>query len=711
MALTRYTHQPDLGDFSPAPAQLEDSFVQMVSERVNIATLVGKYVRLKKAGANLLGLCPFHDERSPSFTVSETKQFYHCFGCGSSGDAIEFLRQHCAMSFREAIEELASISGTPMPGADKPPSSWQAANADLYAFNQRAAGFFQHCLQHTPQVAAYARSRGLNEAAMQAFIIGYAPDEWQGLQEAFPNSYEGKEVLEAGLVKKSDSGRRFDFFRNRLIFGIRDAQGRIQGFGGRTMEGTMDGDGAGEGAALEMAADGGKTPPAQSKQDQVQPAPAPAASATQAPTPLSLSSLFASSQSDNQNTEDGEDDNWGNWDDDDWGDDDDDHAQGGNPTAAAARKPFVAPKYLNTPVSPIFDKSSALFGLYEAKAAIRQAGFALVTEGYMDTVALSVGGIRNTVATMGTAATALHIERLLALSDTIVFAFDGDEAGRKAAFKALRNCLPLFTEKRNFRFLILPDGKDPDDIILQHGRDHFMRLIDNAYSLSGFILQHFTLLHGLDTPEQRARFLQDALDTIAGLPRGSPMYRAMRQEISRAAQQDESSVIHMARASGQGRMLLRKSHQKWDLLQHAIRLFPATATQQSEPMLECLSPQQQDAFFQQDFERLPGAAMWQTLYEVLVQEESAEDNAQALPTTSAGEDALQASLHRSLLEHAAQEIRQLMRRERLAQMRLQAQSGTFGGDAQGIYQAFLAGMSEEGSNECAAGTADNEPPF
>lgn len=327
------------------------SFLQDLLNRVDIVDVVGRYVQLKKGGANFMGLCPFHNEKSPSFTVSPTKQFYHCFGCGAHGTAIGFLMEHAGLTFPEAVQELAQSVGltvphepSPMRGGGgssdghAPPAASKSVTTALSDVMQTACDYYRKQLRGAPNAIQYLKRRGLTGEIALRFGLGYAPDGWQNLEAAF-DDYRHDSLVDAGLVivsEKTDANgvaRRYDRFRERIMFPIRNVKGQVIGFGGRVL-------------------DGGE------------------------------------------------------------------------------------PKYLNSPETPLFNKGSELYGLFEARLAIREHKYALVVEGYMDVVALAQLGFPNAVATLGTACTPIHVQKLLRQTDTVVFSFDGDAAGRRAARRA-----------------------------------------------------------------------------------------------------------------------------------------------------------------------------------------------------------------------------------------------------------------------------------
>jgi DNA primase len=403
------------------------SFLQDLLNRVDIVDVVGKYVQLKKGGANFMGLCPFHNEKSPSFTVSPTKQFYHCFGCGAHGTAIGFLMEHAGLTFPEAVNDLAQSVGLTVPQEPSPtqgggyaPAVSKAVTTALSDVMQTACDFYRKQLRAAPTAIQYLKKRGLTGEIAARFGLGYAPDGWQNLEATFPN-YRDEALVESGLVivsEKSDAqgqNRRYDRFRERIMFPIRNVKGQVIGFGGRVL-------------------DGGE------------------------------------------------------------------------------------PKYLNSPETPLFNKGSELYGLFEARLAIREQHYVLVVEGYMDVVALAQLGFQNAVATLGTACTPIHVQKLLRQTDTVIFSFDGDSAGRRAARRALDACLPHAADNRTIRFLFLPSEHDPDSYVREFGTEGFAEQVERAMPLSQFMLNEVLAGKELDQPEGRARALFDAKPLLQALP-------------------------------------------------------------------------------------------------------------------------------------------------------------------------------------------------
>jgi DNA primase len=393
---------------------IPNDFIQTLLARVDIVDVIDRYVPLKKAGANYVACCPFHSEKTPSFTVSQAKQFYHCFGCGAHGTAIGFLMEYGSKPFPEAVEELARDAGLEVPRVERPGDNERREQAqDLGGVLLTAARFYRAQLKDAPRAIDYLKGRGLTGAVAAKFGVGYAPDGWQPLAAAFER-YDDPALETAGLVIAGDAGKRYDRFRDRIMFPIHDSRGHVIGFGGRVL-----GDGE--------------------------------------------------------------------------------------------------PKYLNSPETPLFSKGRELYGLFLARSAIRDAGRVVVVEGYMDVVALAQHGVDYAVATLGTATTAVHVQKLFRLTDSVVFCFDGDNAGRKAAWRALENTLPVLADGKNALFLFLPEGEDPDDFVRQRGKAAFEAQIARATPLSEFLLATLAKLHPPTTAEGRAALVAAARPLIAQL--------------------------------------------------------------------------------------------------------------------------------------------------------------------------------------------------
>ena len=404
------------------------SFIQELLARADVVEIIGRSVQLKKGGANFMGLCPFHAEKSPSFSVSPSKQFFHCFGCGKSGDAIKFLMEHSGMTFMEAVQDLAQQFGMQIPDDGTSPQDKARAaeqrqkHATLSDVLEKAGEAYRKQLRIAPRAVDYLKGRGLSGAIAKQFGLGYAPEGWRSLASIFPD-YNDPLLAESGLVitntdDSSGEEKRYDRFRDRIMFPIRNVKGECIGFGGRVL-----------------------------------------------------------------------------------GDE--------------------KPKYLNSPETPVFSKGRELYGLFEARGALRDAGYALVTEGYMDVVALAQHGLPNAVATLGTACTNDHVQKLFRFTDTVVFSFDGDAAGRRAAHKALDSALPHATDTRSIKFLFLPTEHDPDSFIRAFGKDAFTRFVADAVPLSRFLIESASEGCDLGTAEGRAHMASNARPRWSTMPDGA----------------------------------------------------------------------------------------------------------------------------------------------------------------------------------------------
>ena len=425
---------------------IPDSFKQDLLNRVDIVDVVQRYVQLKKGGANFMGLCPFHGEKTPSFTVSPSKQFYHCFGCGAHGNAIGFLIAYAGLGYVDAIKDLAAGVGMQVPEW-QPRTPEEAARkereTDLYGVMEQAMDFYRAELKKSPRAIEYLKGRGLTGEIAARFRIGYAPDGWQGLKVVF-SDYSHSSLVECGLVIEGEEGKRYDRFRDRVMFPILSTRGAVIGFGGRVL---------GEGE----------------------------------------------------------------------------------------------PKYLNSPETPLFEKGREVYGLVQAREAIHAAGRVLVVEGYMDVVALAQFGVEYAVATLGTATTPIHVAKLLKLADELVFSFDGDAAGRKAAWRALEVSLPLLVDHKPVRFLFLPEGDDPDTFIRKHGKEVFEKQVAAAKTLSEFLIDELRQDADLNSNEGRAKFLSAAKPYLQKMG-GSQLPTLVAKEIATLARQPEEAPSLLARA-------------------------------------------------------------------------------------------------------------------------------------------------------------------
>ncbi len=419
---------------------IPQSFIQELLARVDVVEVVGRYVQLKKGGANFMGLCPFHGEKSPSFSVSPAKQFFHCFGCGKNGNAIGFLMEHAGMTFVEAVKDLAQNVGMQVPEEDISPQDRARAaeqrqkQATLTDVLEKAGEAYRKHLRNSPKAIAYFKGRGLSGQVAKDFGLGYAPEGWRSLASVFPD-YQNPLLAESGLVivnqEDGEEEKRYDRFRDRVMFPIRNVKGECIGFGGRVL---------GEGT----------------------------------------------------------------------------------------------PKYLNSPETPVFSKGRELYGLFEARNALRDAGYVLVTEGYMDVVALAQLGFPNAVATLGTACTTDHVQKLFRFTDSVVFSFDGDGAGRRAARKALDGALPYATDVRSVKFLFLPAEHDPDSYIREFGKEAFAHCVTEAMPLSRLPIEAAREGCDLHTAEGRAHMASNAKPMWMALPDGA-LKRQLLSEIAELA--------------------------------------------------------------------------------------------------------------------------------------------------------------------------------
>jgi DNA primase len=422
-------------------------FIQTLLSRVDIVDVIEQYVPLKKAGANYAACCPFHQEKTPSFTVSPTKQFYHCFGCGAHGSAIGFMMNYGGSEFVDAVKQLAERVGMQVPEIARPVRGSGAAGsseiepAEISAALRAAMDYYRAQLKNSQRAIEYLKKRGLDGKICARFGIGYAPDAWQNLNAVFPD-YAAKLLKEAGLVIDSDSGRRYDRFRDRIMFPIFNQKGEVIGFGGRVID-------AGD------------------------------------------------------------------------------------------------PKYLNSPETPVFEKGRELYGLTHARRAIHEAGKVVVVEGYMDVVALAQSGIDYAVATLGTATTPNHVQKLVRHAPQIVYCFDGDAAGHRAAWRALETSLPFVQDGRAISFLFLPAEHDPDSYIRAHGREGFEQALAKATPLSSYLVDGLLQEHNLKSDEGRAALLQAAkplLQQIAA-PMQSLMLRKRLAELTGLARTELDRLV------------------------------------------------------------------------------------------------------------------------------------------------------------------------
>ena len=447
--------------------RIPSTFIDSLMARVDIVDVIDRRVPLTRKGREYQARCPFHEEKTPSFTVSPSKQFYHCFGCGAHGTAIGFLMDYANLSFVEAVEELADDLGMEVPregGGSEPPPPPGESPGQLLGIVEEASGWFQLQLRQHPDAgpaARYLESRGLDERTRTAFGIGFAPDGWDGLVTALGTDDTRRvQLLKTGLVSQSQKdgesgrGRIFDRFRGRIIFPIEDHRGRVVAFGGRAL-----GDGE--------------------------------------------------------------------------------------------------PKYLNSPETSLFHKGAELYGLHRARRAIGQAGRSLVVEGYMDVVSLVQFGVDNAVATLGTATTRTHLQRLFRLAPEIVFCFDGDRAGRDAAWKALQVAMPEMQDGRQLGFLFLPEGEDPDTVVRGEGAEAFGRRVEGALPLDRFVFDTLTAQVDMERMDGKARLVSLARPLIGSMPE-SALRQMMLDRLSSLTGLRGDQVAGPAAGSGPGRPARRR---------------------------------------------------------------------------------------------------------------------------------------------------------
>jgi len=409
--------------------RIPQAFIQELLSRCDIIDVVDSRVPLKKNGANYSACCPFHQEKTPSFTVSPSKQFYHCFGCGEHGNAISFVMNYDRISFPDAVASLSAQLGMSVPVENKTHTR-ERKFTNLYQIMHQTADFYREQLYKHHEALTYIKNRGLDESILATYNIGYAPNAWENLLKHFGYNQQYIDGLtKCALMKMGKKSRPYDIFRHRIMFPIRDRLGRAVAFGGRII---------------------------------------------------------------------------------------------GN----------EEPKYLNSSETPIFHKSSEVYGLYEAIQSNRHLAYAMLVEGYMDVLALAQFGFTNAMACMGTAITKFHLERIFKYTHTIVFCFDGDSAGKKAAWRAAENLLPVLKDGLTAKFIFLPDGEDPDSFLRSQGADAMKMLVDDAQVFSSFFWQHLKKERTLHTMEGKAALNKIAMPLIAKMQR-SALKTMMEQELAR----------------------------------------------------------------------------------------------------------------------------------------------------------------------------------
>lgn len=415
--------------------KIPQQFIDDLLERTDIVDVIDSRVALKKTGRNYSALCPFHNEKSPSFSVNPDKQFYYCFGCGAGGNAVSFLMEYERFDFPQAVESLAQMAGVEVPRDEQDNKSQERVNnnRELYQLLEKASDYYQLQLRkHEKAKTAidYLKGRGLSGTIAKQFGIGFAPPGWDNLLEALPSSAkEINHLIDGGMLINKDDGGRYDRFRDRIMFPIRDTRGRVIGFGGRVL---------------------------------------------------------------------------------------------GN----------EKPKYLNSPETPVFHKGKELYGLYEARKHNRNLEKIIIVEGYMDVIALAQFDINYAVATLGTATTAEHIEKIFRQCNEVIFCFDGDKAGRAAADKALDTVLPTMQDGRQARFLFLPDGEDPDTLVRKETKAGFELRLSKADTLSDYLFNSASKGLDLNSMDAQARFAKQALEKIQHLPQKGMLQQLMLSKLA-----------------------------------------------------------------------------------------------------------------------------------------------------------------------------------
>ncbi|SHM68456.1 DNA primase [Phytopseudomonas punonensis] len=469
---------------------IPQSFIDDLLNRTDIVDVVSSRIQLKKTGKNYSACCPFHKEKSPSFTVSPDKQFYYCFGCGAGGNALGFVMDHDQTEFPQAVEELAKRAGMEVPredngrGGGKPR---QPTDSPLYALLKAAADYYRQALKSHPQRRAaveYLKGRGLSGEIARDFGLGFAPPGWDNLLKHLAgDSLQHKAMIDAGLlVENTESGKRYDRFRDRVIFPIHDSRGRVIAFGGRVL-----------------------------------------------------------------------------------GDD--------------------KPKYLNSPETPVFHKGQELYGLYEARKNNRNLDEIMVVEGYMDVIALAQQGLRNAVATLGTATSEEHLKRIFRLVPSVLFCFDGDQAGRNAAWRALEAALPNLQDGRRARFLFLPDGEDPDTLVRSEGTEAFQaRIHQHAQPLADYFFQQLSEEADPRSLEGKAHLVTLAAPLIEKIP-GNTLRALMRQRLTQITGLDANALGQMA-APQPRQQQVAPSHQGIDHHAPALEAIPDSAYYDAPPGYE-----------------------------------------------------------------------------------------------------------------------------
>jgi DNA primase len=453
--------------------QIPPQFIDDLLTRVDIVDVIDGRVPLKKAGRNMQACCPFHNEKTPSFTVSPEKQFYHCFGCGAHGTAIGFLMEYDQMSFPEAVQELADSVGMTVP-VQQNQFAQQPGKQNLYDLLEKVSQYYVHQLQNHPQRQQfndYLQQRGLTPATIQAFKIGMAPDGWDNVMRVFATNADNKAKLdEVGLLSKNEKGRQYDRFRNRVMFPIIDRRGRVIGFGGRVLDDST-------------------------------------------------------------------------------------------------------PKYLNSPETTVFHKGSELYGLYQARKANRRLERIIIVEGYMDVVALAQFGVTNAVATLGTATTPEHLKQLLRSAPEVVFCFDGDRAGKEAAWRAAENALPMLGGNHELKCMFLPDGEDPDSLVRKEGADGFNHRVLQAQSYSDYFFSSLQSRVDISSMDGRARLVEITKPFLSRIQAG--VYRDMMEQRLAEVSQTNRSMLdrHLDKAPQEKATPVKKANNHFSPVRQAITML------------------------------------------------------------------------------------------------------------------------------------------
>jgi DNA primase len=431
--------------------RIPQRFIDELMSRVDIVEVIDERVPLKKQGKDYVACCPFHDEKTPSFSVSPHKQFYYCFGCGAHGTALGFLMEYAHMEFPEAVEELAARLGLEVPHEGGTEQGADDERSGLYAVLERANAYYRRQLREHPEAeraVAYLKRRGLSGEIAAAFQIGFAPPGWDNLLRALgADPGERRRLVRAGLLAEKDGGRAYDRLRERIVFPIHDRRGRVVGFGGRVLDDS-------------------------------------------------------------------------------------------------------SPKYLNSPETPVFHKGQELYGLYQARRSNARLEHLLVVEGYMDVASLAQFGIRYAVASLGTAATTEHVERLFRTASRVVFCFDGDRAGRAAAWRALENTLPALRDGRAAAFMFLPEGEDPDSLVRREGAEAFEARVREARSLTTFLFEHLLEQTDTATVEGRARLVELARPLLEKLPGGGALRELALERLGELSGLDRRRLTTLTGSAG-----------------------------------------------------------------------------------------------------------------------------------------------------------------